>query len=227
MSECWVYKMYCTESSGNGLLYVGISDSPSTRMGTHESQKWWWWLINSIEWERFCSRDDAKQHETACITTLHPMFNYQESRLSTWQRMEKHVRLLWLHETNSWDCPPCPICESHGIRNFMSPDPNYQLFLRNCDDKLVIHWEVGCDYHSHPVRWAQHCFVRDFLVGFGHCPPEHADKLVDDAKRLGPTVWEDRLNRETTLFERLQDGPLQNLISISEIAEATDGTPAG
>lgn len=224
MSDCWLYTLSCSQSTANvGPLYVGISDSPSLRMGNHESQKWWWWLVDHVEWERFSSREDAKEQESRAIDRLRPAFNYQESMLSSWDRMVKQVSLLWRHETNAWDCPACPFCESHGRRTVMSPSEKADLFRRNCDDELVIHWVVECLSHASPVSWANHCLVTDFLIGFGKCPRDDAERLVSEALRNGPVVWEDRLNREATLLEIFEHrAGLQPFALLTE-TEATDG----
>jgi len=231
MSDCWLYKLHCDESNhGNGPLYVGISDSPSSRMANHESQKWWWWLVTKIEWDRYQCREDAKAEESRLIERLQPAFNYQESTLSSWDRMLKQVAILWRHEVNQWDCPPCPFCESHGTRFLTNPSPTAQVFRRNCDDELVIHWTVSCDRHRLPVSWANHCLVGDFLRGFGRCPRQESERLIADALRNGPVVFEDRMNRESTLLEMLENGTsalsFDTFDSLPSL-EAADGTHPG
>ena len=228
MEECWVYKLYCTESLFvGGPLYVGISDSPSSRMANHESQKWWWWLVDNVEWERFHTRADAKDCESRCIERLSPVFNHQESLLTPLERLQKQVGILWKHQTNFWDCPRCPFCDSHGLSNVLSPSVDYQVFARNCDDELVIHWDVSCDHHRSPITWANHCLVRDFLVGFGKCPRADADRLISEAMKCG-APWENRLRRGATLFECLDSGNLrsssgEDALSIGHREEVTDG----
>lgn len=209
--ECWVYRLYCTKSQDRDgtLLYVGISDSPSSRMGQHESQKWWWWLVDKIEWERLSNRKEAESFESRAIQTESPMFNKAQSQFCDWERLRDIVYLLWAHDLNTWMHPVCPFCASDGHEEILSPDGPCELFLRNSDDKLIIHFAVSCDRHvPHGVQWATHIKVETFLIGFGNAPQNECDSLLDRAFRSGKIPWEDRLGRINTLGEALDASSL-------------------
>ena len=183
---------------------MGNSDSPTTRRGNHDSQKWWWWLEDSIEWQKIDSREEAKACETQYIEGAVPMFNVQESTLSPWERLLLQVQLVWTHETNMHDCPECPFCNSYGLYEVMSPSNDFSVFVRHLDDELVLAWEVSCENHPVPVRYAMHMKVEALLVKFG-CPRDAASVLIQEACAHG-APYENRMDRLPTLFDVLQNG---------------------
>lgn len=207
--ECWVYKLLCTQSDDPDgvLLYVGISDSPSSRMSNHESQKWWWWLVDRIEWQRCESRCDAERAESFAITNELPLFNKSQSTISAWDRLSGLVYLLWAHISNSRMHPWCPFCDSHGVTTILSPDSACEIFRRNCDDKAVIHFVVSCDMHGVPMQWAMHIGVCEFLIGFGKVPEQEVFAMMNAA--LDDIPWEKRLKRAATLAEMAEHWALQ------------------
>ncbi len=206
MSECWVYHLYCDKSQDKDgeLLYVGISDSPSSRMGNHESQKWWWWLVDQISWKKCYSREEAEAFETTSIKTNRPLFNRLDSDLTAWERLSGIIYLLWAHSHNPHKHPPCPFCDSRGDEEILSPNGPCQLFRRNCDDKLVIHFETSCGMHGREIEWAVHVPALDFLVDFGRVAPIEVERLWCEAAAYAP--WEKRLTRMATLCEMVEHG---------------------
>lgn len=205
--ESWIYRLFCTKSqdSDGTLLYVGISDSPSSRMGNHESQKWWWWLVDKVEWQRCSDRQEAEFCETEAIANESPLFNKSQSRLCGWERLRDIVYLLWAHQHNVWNHPVCPFCDSHGHEEILSQQGHCQLFMRNSDDKLVIHFEVSCDLHGErPIRWGVHIKVSKFLLGFGKIPDDEIAALFESASKSGAIPWEQRSKRIGTLAEAME-----------------------
>jgi hypothetical protein len=211
MSECWLYRAYyalphsrCKEHpTGRKLLiYVGISDTPSSRMSQHESGKWWWWLVNSIEWTKFDSRDLALLEESKSITNDRPIFNKSQSTLHAIDRINIVLRLLWLHERNHYSIIPCPFCESHGIETFLELPKQPEIFRRHCDDRLVLHFETGCDLHGSEMKWAVHVPALEFLADFGQMPELELESLWCEAAAFAR--WENRLERMATLAEQIE-----------------------
>jgi hypothetical protein len=203
MSESWLYKLYCTESQDpeGELLYVGISDSPSSRMGNHESQKWWWWLVDKIEWVRCADRQEAEAKESCSISIEHPIFNKAQSQLGHWDRLRDICHLLWAHSHNTLAHPLCHFCHSHGIYEHLSPDSACEVFRRNCDDKLVIHFVVSCEMHGRNMQWAEHVPVDVFLRSFGRAPKDEVAAIMHAA--IGDAPWEKRAARVSTLAEQV------------------------
>ena len=209
--ESWIYRLYCTKSqdSGHALLYVGISDSPSSRMGNHESQKWWWWLVDKVEWHRCSDRQEAARLESEAIANETPLFNKSQSQMCAWDRLRDIVYLLWAHESNSWMHPLCPFCDSHGNEEILHPDGPCEIFVRNDDDKLVIHFPVSCGLHGeHPIQWGVHVKVSKFLLGFGKVPLDEIAALFKAASESGQIPWESRARRIATLAEAVEAGSL-------------------
>jgi hypothetical protein len=202
--ESWLYRLYCTKSQNadGELLYVGISDSPSSRMGNHESQKWWWWLVGRVEWTRCHDRRHAENDESRAITHERPLFNRSESNLCGWERLRDVIYLLWAHEQNSCNLVCCPFCDSHGKDEFLSPDGVLEVFRRNEDDKVVLHFVVECSEHERVPRWAVHVCVKEFLAR-NNVPRVELDRLCRDAVQSGNIPWENRYERESTLLEKL------------------------
>jgi hypothetical protein len=186
------------------LLYVGISDTPSSRMGSHESDKWWWWLVDQVVWEKCWSRDEAKQAESELIGNHHPLFNKAESLLTAWQRMNAIIRLLWSHSLNPHMVTCCPFCESAGLQEMLSPSSAEHVFRRNSDDKLVIHFETDCGMHGTVIEWAVHVDALSFLNAFGQMPKLEIEKMWCDARSDAP--WEKRADRMPTLAEMVENG---------------------
>lgn len=205
--ESWVYRLYCTKSQDHSgeLLYVGISDSPSSRMGNHESQKWWWWLVDRVEWIRCFDRRHAEAEESRAIASERPLFNRAESNLCAWERLQDLVYLLWAHEDNQSNLVVCPFCDSHGSDEFLSPSDTCDLFRRNEDDRIVIHFVVECDRHRQLIRWAVHIHVQEFLCRH-KVPALVVERLVTEAIQTGNVPFEHRMQRESTLCEKLDAG---------------------
>jgi hypothetical protein len=206
MSECWIYHMYSTKSDDDDgeLLYVGISDSPSSRMGNHESQKWWWWLVDSVSWHKCYSREEAESFETKSIKANRPLFNRSESDLDGWDRLSSIVYLLWSHRENPHSHTVCPFCDSHGEEVMLSQQGCCKLFRRNCDDQLVIHFETCCDLHGRKIEWAVHVPALIFLRDFGRMPESEVVRLYTEGCRGAD--WENRLDRMATLYEMVSGG---------------------
>jgi hypothetical protein len=215
MSECWLYQATClkTDNRKGRLLYAGISDSPSCRMGNHESQKWWWWLVDQVVWSKCENREDALRRESSVIETSRPLFNLSQSTLTGWDRLSGAVDVLWNHEHNTVSNPACPFCDSHGEFEILGQHGCHQLFKRNSDDKLVIHFETSCDMHKSDLNWAVHVHVLDFLAGFGKVPHAEAEMLL--SKGYGDAPWENRMERMPTLCEMLNGTSLKSL-TVSE-----------
>lgn len=220
MTECWVYSMYCDKSQDpfGELLYVGISDSPSSRMGNHESQKWWWWLVDSVTWTKCYTREEAECKETQMIKSLEPLFNRSESGLDGWDRLSRIVYLLWAHWHNPHKHPVCPFCDSHGEEEILSQDGACELFRRHCDDKLVIHFETSCRMHPSQPKWAIHIPVLLFLKKFGEVPDAEAERLLREGIASAP--WEKRFNRMATLAEMVEFSTVMS--AVPRISEAVE-----
>ena len=206
MSECWIYCMYSYKSQtpGGDLLYVGISDSPSSRMGNHESQKWWWWLVDGVTWNKCYTREEAEKEETKLIGDLRPLFNRSQSNLKGWDRLSLLIYLLWAHSHNPYTNPTCPFCESHGRSEYLCQDGAVHLFRRNSDDLLVIHFETSCAMHGRVLRWAVHVPALEFLRDFGRVPDGEIERLWLEG--AANATWESRLNRMATLSEIVESG---------------------
>lgn len=203
--ESWLYRLYCTQAQDpdGELVYVGISDSPSSRMGNHESQKWWWWLVDRVEWTRCRDRRHAEDSETCAIAVERPLFNRSESNLCAWERLRDLVYLLWNHQGNSDSVVCCPFCDSHGKSFYLASETVLELFRRNEDDRLVLHFVVECSEHEVNPRWAVHLFVEDFLAR-QRVPLNEIRRLCRDAVQSGQVPAENRWERESTLLEKLQ-----------------------
>lgn len=209
--ECWVYRAYYAFSHARtkekpagikALLYVGISDTPSTRMSQHESAKWWWWLANSLEWTKFDNRDLALFEESNAIRSERPIFNKSQSTLNAANRLNMTIWLLWHHERNHRSTILCPFCYSHGTETFLAPFNPPEIFRRHCDDKLVVHFETGCDLHGSEMKWAVHVPALEFLADFGQMPELELETLWCEAAAFVP--WENRLERIGTLSEQFE-----------------------
>lgn len=216
MSECWLYQATClkTDNRTGRLLYVGISDSPSSRMGNHESQKWWWWLVDQVVWIKCYDREDALRRETALITSCRPLFNVSQSTLTGWERLSGVIDMLWNHEENPLSCPACPFCDSHGELEILSQDGNHKVFKRNCDDKLVIHFETSCDMHAGGFNWAVHVYAFDLLCTFGKASRSDAESLLSGGYAEAP--WENRMERMATLCEMIGSARMKSL-TVAEV----------
>lgn len=212
-NQSWLYRLYCTGSQDpdGDLLYVGISDSPSSRMANHESEKWWWWLVDRVEWTKCSDRTDAETKETRAIQSELPLFNRSESTLCAWSRLESVVALLWSHNTNRLLSAPCPFCLSHAVWSWLEHEGQLSMFRRNCDDMLVLNYHVSCAKHADGLRWANHVLPVDFLTSFGRCSHEEALRLVNEAMQTGSVPWEIRMDREATLLEMLGRGRVNDI----------------
>lgn len=191
--ESWIYRLFCTKSQDTSgtLLYVGISDSPSSRMGNHESQKWWWWLVDKVEWQRCSDRKEAELLESQAIADEAPLFNKSQSRMCEWERLRDIVYLLWAHQLNVWCHPLCPFCDSHAHEEILSPDSPCKVFMRDSDGKLVIYFPVSCGLHGErPIKWGIHIKVSRFLLGFGKVPYDEVAALFDAADKSGQVPWQ-------------------------------------
>jgi hypothetical protein len=198
--------MYSNNSRlpGSDLLYVGISDSPSSRMGNHESQKWWWWLVDSVTWDKCDTREEAEKRETLLISERRPLFNRSQSNLEGWDRLSSLIYLLWAHSHNPYGNPTCPFCESHGRTEYLGQDGDCQIFRRNSDDLLVIHFKTSCCMHGRLLRWAVHIPAIEFLRDFGRLPDAEIERLWKEGAANAP--WEKRLYRMGTLAEMVESG---------------------
>jgi hypothetical protein len=220
MSECWTYCMYSNKSQdpSGDLLYVGISDSPSSRMGNHESQKWWWWLVDNVIWNKCYTREEAEKQETNMIQSLQPLFNRSQSNLSGWDRLSSLIYLLWAHSHNPYGNPTCPFCDSHGRTEILSQDGPCQLFRRNSDDRLVIHFATSCGMHGRVLQWAVHVPALKFLSDFGCVPDLEIERMWCAASSDAP--WERRIDRMPTLAEMVESGTAIRSVELMPALEA-------
>lgn len=222
--ESWIYRLFCSKSrnfSGE-LLYVGISDSPSSRMGNHESQKWWWWLVDRVEWTKCHNRRHAEKHETDVISCERPLFNRSESNLCAWERLRDIFQLMWAHEYNSSNVIMCPFCDSHGRQEFLTPYGELDVFRRGDDDEIVLHFVVQCTCHNKLPQWAVHILAEEFLAK-NRVPQVERERLLSEAIRSGKVPWEDRYRREPTLLEKL-DNTSHALWSDKNTTQALEST---
>jgi predicted GIY-YIG superfamily endonuclease len=186
MSECWLYRIWNGEPDGleSQLLYVGISDSPSSRMANHESQKWWWWISDNVTWQRYSCREEAKQAETEAIQNEWPLFNIEESRWNNWERLESIVKLAFqvsVIETNTdYDWFNCPFCVSRGGLGSVSLLDKPSVFIRRDDDHVVLSVPVCCANHSEPIAWAEQRKVES-LLRYAKCSSKDAHDLLSRA----------------------------------------------
>lgn len=67
-----LYRMY---SADNRLLYVGITNNPTTRFASHQQDKWWWDTVELIRLENFGSRAELRQAERDAIKAELPLHN--------------------------------------------------------------------------------------------------------------------------------------------------------
>jgi hypothetical protein len=211
MSDCWLYRIWKGDPDGleSELLYVGISDSPSSRMANHESQKWWWWIADNIAWQRYASREEAKQAETHAIQDEWPLFNIDESTWNNWQRLEWIVNLAFRvgivesHEDHNWF--QCPFCVSRGSLGCVSFLEKPKIVIRRDDDQVVLHVPVSCVNHSEPIAWAEQRHVESVLRS-ARCQPKEIHELLSRAiLHADGTCFEPRGTRtHLTLEEHLE-----------------------
>lgn len=127
-----------------------------------------------------------------------------ESDLTGWERLSGIIHLLWAHNHNAHVNPVCPFCDSHGNEEILGSNGPCQLFRRNCDDKLVIHFETSCRMHEREIEWAVHVPALEFLCDFGRMPANEIEKLWCEASPYAP--WEKRFTRMATLCEMVKAG---------------------
>jgi hypothetical protein len=173
-------------------------------MGNHESQKWWWWLVDGVTWNKCYTREEAEKEETRLIREQRPLFNRSQSNLAGWERLSSLVYLLWAHSHNPYGNPTCPFCESHGRTEYLGQDGACQLFRRNSDDLLVIHFQTSCGIHGRVLQWAVHIPALEFLHNFGRSPDAEIERLWLEGAADAP--WERRLDRMATLAEMVESG---------------------
>ena len=70
--ETAVYRAF---DSSDVLLYVGVTNSPRSRMRGHERTSEWWEEMQSVTFEWFDTREEALESEADLILTLRPPFN--------------------------------------------------------------------------------------------------------------------------------------------------------
>jgi len=151
MSECWFYSAWHQSNGRSALLYVGISDSPSDRMGQHEKDKWWWHLVNEMKWEKFDSRHAAKTLETNVIRGHRPIFNKQESELTAGERLLACLQLIqdsFLH---------CPICHTACKYSVVEWDAKGLCCVDVGEEEQAYCFEVwmSCSQNHASVKWCQ------------------------------------------------------------------------
>jgi hypothetical protein len=172
MSECWIYKAYhCTDRTRE-LLYVGISDSPNDRMSQHSSDKWWWHLVNKIDWEKLPTRAIAKRMESAAIRDCLPLFNKQESTLTSGQILLGCLRIIQegFHH--------CPLCLSGCKYSVVSWQAKSLCTVDVGEEQQAFCFEVwmSCDKNHSPVEWCQLIPV-DVLC---HCRTKMPESVLEE-----------------------------------------------
>lgn len=70
-----LHTLYRFYDDAGGLLYVGITCSPSRRFGQHRREKSWWSDVAQIHLEQFETRADLMEAERAAIETEKPLLN--------------------------------------------------------------------------------------------------------------------------------------------------------
>ena len=211
MSECWLYRIWNGEPEGleSQLLYVGISDSPSSRMSNHESQKWWWWIADNVTWQRYLSREEAKQAETNAIKDEWPLFNIDESKWNNWERLELIASLAFrvcIIESNvDHEWFRCPFCVSRGEVGSVGFVDNPTIFIRRDDDQAVLHVPVYCANHSECISWGEQRKVESVLRA-AHCQRKDIVDLLSKAILHAPgSCFESRPSKtHRTLEEHLE-----------------------
>jgi hypothetical protein len=211
MSDCWLYRIWKGHPDGpeGELLYVGISDSPASRMGNHESQKWWWWMADNVTWQRYASREDAKKSETHAIQDEWPLFNIDESTWNNWERLEYIVGLAFragiIERNVGHDWFTCPFCVSRGSIGCVSFLEKPRIFIRRDDDQLVLELPVCCASHSEPITWAEQRKVESVLR-HAQCQAKEVHDLLSRAiQHADGSCFESRRTRtHMTLEEHLE-----------------------
>jgi len=74
--EAFVYRMY--DENGD-VLYVGVADDVSARVGKHHQERLWFPRVRRIVWERHPSRADAEHAERYFIAQLVPEHNIRDN----------------------------------------------------------------------------------------------------------------------------------------------------
>lgn len=64
----------CFDKSGE-LLYVGVTDSPGARHGSHRREKPWWGEVAEVQWTFFPTYGAAIDAETDAIENEEPKYN--------------------------------------------------------------------------------------------------------------------------------------------------------
>ena len=211
MSECWLYRIWKGEPDDveGELLYVGISDSPSSRMSNHESQKWWWWIADNVTWKRYLSREEAKQAETHAIKDEWPLFNIDESEWNNWQRLELIVTLAFrvgiIESGVDHEWFTCPFCVSRGEVGSVGFQDKPTIFIRHDDDQAVLQVPVYCANHSECISWAEQRKVESVLRA-ARCQNRDISELLSKAiLHATGSCFESRANKtHRTLEEHLE-----------------------
>jgi predicted GIY-YIG superfamily endonuclease len=64
----------CFDKDG-ALLYIGVTDSPGARHGSHRREKKWWSEVDEVEWTFYSTYGPALDAETDAIETEAPRYN--------------------------------------------------------------------------------------------------------------------------------------------------------
>ena len=94
--ESAITYLYRSFDRDGRLLYVGISVSPATRLGSHVLTAPWWPLARTITIEPFLSRESAGDAETKAIREEHPIHN-----VALHKENHRASRLNWISDKYS------------------------------------------------------------------------------------------------------------------------------
>jgi predicted GIY-YIG superfamily endonuclease len=64
----------CFNKDG-ALLYIGVTDSPGARHGSHRREKDWWGEVAEVEWTFYPTYGTALDAETDAIEAEAPKYN--------------------------------------------------------------------------------------------------------------------------------------------------------
>ncbi|MHA0288313.1 GIY-YIG nuclease family protein [Mycobacterium sp. C3-094] len=74
MTRAETHVLYRIFNDADDLLYVGITNNPSSRFSDHRGKPWWQWVAK-ITVEHHASREELREAEAAAIRDEHPWFN--------------------------------------------------------------------------------------------------------------------------------------------------------
>ena len=74
MTRADTHVLYRIFNGADDLLYVGITNNPSSRFSDHRGKPWWQW-VTKITVEHHASREELREAEAVAIRDEHPWFN--------------------------------------------------------------------------------------------------------------------------------------------------------